>query len=272
LSVTHLFACDGCFVGFPAVASLIIAVVVLIGSIYMLLASNFGLRQGYLILMVSLFGWMLIMSAIWLFGAPGTTPGTGPRAREPQWIPFTATSQVAKEDFPEQVRTFPGGAWEAMSKKDAEGNEQDVIFPGKVDPRGDFETIRTAIKDAEARLAAKNETETVKADDWNFRPEGKATTIVEEDYPEAVVRVQFVNNKVLFGAKIPATVCPKKKPKCATHPETIVFAYRDKGLVFLYALYFLILSGIGFAIHLWLLARLERRQAADTARLEPATA
>ena len=70
--------CDGCWTGWQAVLGLVIAVTVLIGSIYMLLASNFGARLGYLVLMVSLMAWIILLAAMWLFGLPGTTPGTGP--------------------------------------------------------------------------------------------------------------------------------------------------------------------------------------------------
>ena len=81
-------ACDGCFVGLPAVLSFVLAVVLLIGSLYMLLASNFGARLAYLIVMVSLMAFMMFLSLLWTIGGPGTTTGTGPRGREPAWVPF----------------------------------------------------------------------------------------------------------------------------------------------------------------------------------------
>jgi replication initiation and membrane attachment protein DnaB len=40
----------------------------------------------------------------------------------------------------------------------------------------------------------------------------------------------------------------------------VVFAYKNKGKVYLYALYFLIVGLLAFGIHLWLLARYERHQ------------
>src|SRR6266498_3354177 len=98
IAALHLIplACAGSWAGWQAVLGLSIGVLVLIGSIYALLASNWGARLGYMVLMVALFAWMLLLSAMWLFGIPGTTPGTGPRGQEPQWIPFTATSDQAK--------------------------------------------------------------------------------------------------------------------------------------------------------------------------------
>jgi hypothetical protein len=264
LITTHLLlACDGCFVGLPAVLSLIIGLAVLVGSIYMLLASNLGARKAYLVLMVSLSAWMAIMSAIWTVGLPGTTPGTGPRGREPQWIPFTPTSEVAKEDFAAEIAKFPNG-WQTMTFKNADGTVADRIYPGKIDAKGELETIRALVTDAEARLAKTNGLAATASADWTFRAAGvTAATAEEKKLPPAEVRFLFVRGKVLFGAIIPAT---------SKHPETTVFAYRDKGLVFLYSLYFLFLSLIAFAVHLGLLARLEQREKEERAKLEPALA
>ncbi len=64
-----------------------------------------------------------------------------------------------------------------------------------------------------------------------------------------------------MGVTIPAT---------DDHREVTVFAFRDKGLVFLYSLYFLGVSILGFALHVWLLARLERKQKEREAELEGA--
>ena len=52
--------------------------------------------------------------------------------------------------------------------------------------------------------------------------------------------------------------------------ETIVFAYKNKGKVYLYALYFLIVGILAFASHLWLLARYEKKQKERESALQPA--
>lgn len=242
-------ACDGCFVGFPAVLSLVIAVVVLIGSIWVLLASNLGSRQGYLVLMVSLGIWMIILSSLWLFGAPGTTTATGPRGREPAWVPFTPNSQVATEDFPSELAQFPSG-WDAIGKE----------YPGKISSGGELENVRTTVETALAELAAAQGTKAKDPEDWAFRAKGVAATSPDQEaLPQAEVRYLMSGNKLLFGAVIPAT---------DDHPQTTVFAYRDKGLVFLYAAYFLIASVAIFLIHLVLLARFERKQNLQAAELE----
>lgn len=237
-------ACDGCFVGVPAVMSLVIAVVILVGSVYILLAADLGVRQGYLVLMVSLTAWMTILSAIWLFGAPGTTTATGPRGREPAWIPFTPTSQVAQEDFLTEIAQFPSG-WDKIGK----------MYPGKIESRGELETIRTTVTDAEVRLTG------APWADWAFRSSDvPMTSPDEQQIPAAEVRFVQKGSTLLFGAVIPATT---------SHPQTTVFAYRDKGMVFLHALYSLVASLALLVLHLWLLVRFEKEEKRRTAELTP---
>ena len=42
------------------------------GSVFLLLSAIFGLRMGYLLAATGFFAFMLILSALWVFGAPGT--------------------------------------------------------------------------------------------------------------------------------------------------------------------------------------------------------
>lgn len=246
-------ACDGCFKGAPAVISLVIAVVVLIGSIYALLWSNLGARQAYLVTMVALSAWMILMSAMWMFGAPGTTPGTGPRGREPAWVPFTPDSEQALA-FKDILDQFPSG-WETINVASPK------VYPGKIDSVGELVNVTKQITEAEARLAKKQGTRATKATDWDFLAQEAKPTPGQENLPRATMRFyQQGNTPLLVGAIIPAT---------AKHPRVTVFAYRDKGLVFLTASYFLLASILLFVIHLVLLARYERGAVAKEAALTP---
>lgn len=246
-----LIACDGCFVGLPAIISTVLAFVLLIGSIYMLIASNLGARTGYLVTMTSLFAFMIILSVLWLIGAPGTTTGTGPRGREPAWVPFTQDSEVARQDFPTAVDSFPQG-WD----------EPGEIYPGRLDSNGEFQSVSSAVKAALANEAHVEDLAADEPSDWNFRLPGPPLTPAERQTPVGTVRFTFEQNRLLFGVTIPAT---------DLHREVTVFAYRDKGLVYLQALMFLIVSFAGFIGHLWLLARLERKQEQRDAALEQET-
>ena len=57
----------------------LVGVGVLIGSVYLLLATNTGVRNGFLIAMAGLFGWMFCMGAIWWIY------GIGLRGKDPSW-------------------------------------------------------------------------------------------------------------------------------------------------------------------------------------------
>ena len=256
MAFLHLIplACDGCWSGWQAVLGLVIAVVVLIGSIYMLLASNFGARLGYLVLMVSLMVWIILLSSMWLFGLPGTPAGTGPRGAESAWIPFTPTSDQAKV-FSDTLNNFPNGpTWKPIG----------TLFSGNIDSKGEFATVRTLVEESLAALAAKQKTQATDPKDWNFRAAGvPPSTPDEEPFPQAKVAFSKTGTPLIFGADIPAT---------SKHPEVLVFAYKNKGKVYLYALYFLIVGILGFAVHLWFLARYERHQKEREAALQPQAA
>lgn len=228
----------GEWAGLRATVVVLIAVAFLIGSIYLLLMSVYGAKQAYFVLMVSLFTFMILLSAIWLFGAPGTVPGTGPRGPEPRWAPFLATSQQA-QDFP-AVGRFPSG-WDAPGKK----------YGGQIEAKGEVENIRATLTDAlAARAQSQGLKKGTKPEDYNFRAFEKAATPEEAKYPLADVRFEESGDRLIVGVTIPAT---------DQHPELMVFAYRDKGRVFQYAAAFLGVSVVGFLLHLGALAALERR-------------
>jgi hypothetical protein len=257
-------ACDGCFKGYPAVISLVLIVALLIGSIWMLLWSNLGARVSYLVTMVSLGAFMVTMSLIWLIGAPGTTTATGPRGREPAWVPFTPDSPQG-DQFREVVDSFPDGeGWV----------EPGPIFPGQIDSSGEVQAVTSAIQHALANQSLVSELEPGETytereledeiDAWDFRRPGEeALTAAQERIPEADgLKFYQSDTPLLFGVTIPAT---------DDHPERTVLAYRDKGLVYLYSLYFLIASLAIFVLHLWLLGRHELRKKDEDERMETRT-
>lgn len=61
--------------------TVIIGVVALCGSVYLLLATNMGVRLGFLVAFAGLFGWMASMGAIWW------AYGIGLKGKEPSWKP-----------------------------------------------------------------------------------------------------------------------------------------------------------------------------------------
>jgi len=95
----------------PTVRGILVVVVgvtVLMGSIFMILSTNSGVRVGFLIAASALFGWMFLMGSIWV------VYGIGLKGRDPAWmatdINYSRTTDVpgvpdlaklpAEEDLP----------------------------------------------------------------------------------------------------------------------------------------------------------------------------
>ena len=79
----------------------LLAIVLLPGSVYLLLATNLGARVGFLIAVAGLFGWMTLMSIIW------TVYGIGFTGNPPSWKiqeviqgDVSSSSQTVLENFP----------------------------------------------------------------------------------------------------------------------------------------------------------------------------
>lgn len=251
-------ALEGQWSGAAAVAVVLTAAAIFMGTIYYLLTTIFGWRRAYYVIMVSLMGFLILLSLVWLVGIPGTGPGFGPRGREPEWIVFHPTSEFAA-DFKSDIAEFPNG-WDAPNKKYF-GNS-DTKQTGAIDAKGEIDTIKALIEPAAAGFMQARKLGSEKAEDYNFRPrlsaaEEKKLSPEEKAVPVAEVRFKDAGKgRLLFGATIPAS---------SKHPEITVFAMRDKGTVFLPALYFIVSSVVLFALHLWLLARDEIKQRAREA-------
>jgi len=100
----------------PAIRGLLVVatgVVVLIGSIYLIIATNIGLRNGLLISLAALLGWCFSMGMIWWIY------GIGLRGQDPSWIVeeinFSRDNAVVTEvvedlprteDLPDPEETF----------------------------------------------------------------------------------------------------------------------------------------------------------------------
>jgi hypothetical protein len=253
-------ALEGQWSGPAAVAVVLTAGLIFIGTIYYILATLFGWRRAYYVTMVSLMGFMIIISLVWLVGIPGTGPGFGPRGREPEWIPFLPNSEFAA-DFREHIGSFPDG-WDQPGKKYF-GNP-DKAQTGAIDSVGEIDSIKGLIEPALAGYFQQHPElkGSIKPEDYNFRrelpPDQEAKLTPEEkSVPVATIRFKDAGKgRLLFGVAIPAS---------DKHPQIAVFAFRDKGTVFLPSLYFLVTSLVLFVLHLWLLARDEVRQRAREA-------
>ena len=77
MSILAAIAFDPAIRGVLVVAT---GVGVLIGSIYLIVSTNVGFRQGLLITVAALSGWCMTMGAVW------TIYGIGLRGEDPSWI------------------------------------------------------------------------------------------------------------------------------------------------------------------------------------------
>lgn len=66
--------------------TVIIGVVMLMGSIYMILATNMGARLAFLVTLAGLAGWMMLMGAVWWIY------GIGLRGPDPTWQPVAGAT------------------------------------------------------------------------------------------------------------------------------------------------------------------------------------
>jgi hypothetical protein len=105
----------------------IIAVAVLMGSVYMILATNLGARLGFLVALTGLAGWMLLMGIVW------SVYGIGLRGKDPTWdaVPgrtvlqdvgalYTAGVLDVRPDIPDDT-PFPEQAAIVKQQFEAEG-------------------------------------------------------------------------------------------------------------------------------------------------------
>jgi len=87
----------------------IIAVTVLMGSVYMILGTNLGARLGFIVALTGLAGWMLLMGILW------SIYGIGLKGKDPTWqaVPGRTVLQdndaLYKAGVFDQPLTFPDG-------------------------------------------------------------------------------------------------------------------------------------------------------------------
>jgi hypothetical protein len=218
------------------------AFVFLPGSVYMLLASNFGALKGYLIAGTAFFGFLVMLSTIWTFGLPGTPALTGPKGVEPTFKFFTIDDPQASTY--DSVRNFQGGA----------GNGWQAAPEGEVAAGSAEETLKADLETARQRAVADLIEETNKE--------------VEDSSEE--LDVTNLDPKVFYtiqdGIEVAAVVISPKDPPAGSglkrpdfSPKT-TFAYRDPGAPSTPSMLFLAGSLVLFVVHMLLLGQVERRR------------
>jgi hypothetical protein len=218
------------------------AFVLLPGSIYMLLAANFGALKGYLIAGTAFFGFLAMLSAIWTFGLPGTPPLTGPKGVEPTFKFFTLNDPAAGTY--DSVRDFQGGAgngWQAAPEGEAAATSEEGSL------QADLET-------AKQRAVA----DLIKETNKNIKDSSKELDVTNLD-PKVFYTIQDGTEvaAIVISPKDPPEGSGLERPDFA--PKT-TFAYRDPGAPYLPSILFLVGSLVLFVAHTLALGWSERRR------------
>jgi hypothetical protein len=216
--------------------------ILLPGSVIMLLSANFGALKGYLIGATAFFGFVAMLSAVWLFGLPGTTPLTGPKGTQPTFKFFTLQDPAAGKY--DSVRNFQGGAgngWqEAPAAEGAQGGAQETL-------RADLDVAKqTALSKLINDTNKGNKDSSKDLDVTNL--DAKAFYTIQNGTEVAAI---------VISPKQPPAGSGLQKPTFA--PKT-TFAYRDPGAPSLPSLLFLIGALVLFVVHMLALGMVERRR------------
>jgi hypothetical protein len=220
----------------------LVAFVLLPGSVYMLLASNFGALRGYLIAGTAFFGFLVMLSAVWLFGIPGTTPLTGPKGPQPTFVPFTINDPAASTY--DSVRDFQGGAgngWQAAPEGEVEEGSPEATLKADLDVARQA-AVSALIEETNAGIEDSSE----ELDPTNL--DAKTYYTIQDGTEVAAI---------VISPKTPPAGSGLKRPDFA--PKT-TFAYRDPGNPYLPSILFLIASSVLFLVHMLLLGVVERRR------------
>ena len=224
------------------IAVVVTAFIFLPGSVYMLLASNFGALKGYLIAGTAFFGFLMMLSAVWLFGIPGTTPLTGPKGTQPSFKSFTLNDPAAATY--DSVRDFSGGAggaWQPEPTGELQQGSPEATL------KADLDTARqTAVSDLIEKTNANVKDSSEELDVTNL--DAKTYYTIQDGTEVAAI---------VISPKTPPAGSGLQRPDFA--PLT-TFAYRDPGNPYLPSIVFLVASVLLFLVHMVLLGVAERRR------------
>lgn len=202
--------------------------VLFIGSVLLVLSAVFGRRMGYLVLAVSFFGWMIVLSSVWTFGfwsqGPSTPVDLGPRGAEPGWVVESAGQNVADLPYNEYDSYPDGQAWQGP------------------EPPASVQSVTGAIQSYLADQA-------------------NADAGIEDPFaPNAFQTTDFTVQNIAFAASGDVSLAAAQAFYNGGGPTVTLYMRHDSGSVPRYSWMFLIGSAVLFAVHLPFLDRAERKR------------
>jgi hypothetical protein len=208
----------------------VMAFILFVGSVYLLLSAVFGRVMGYLVMMVAFAGWMLMFSALWLFGfwSQGTETPTnlGPRGAEPAWVVLQGGLGAAAEQY-ETFQSYPGDPW--------------------ADPGDGLTASVQSVSGAAQSFLAHQANEEL--------------GLAETD-PGAITGTQFAIDSIRFAPQDETSLAVVQAHFTGGGPLVTLSLYHDSGSIPRYSYMFIAGSLLLLAIHLPLLDRAERKRKA----------
>jgi hypothetical protein len=150
MTLVNTFAGIGWDPEIRGILTVVVGVVVLMGSVYLLLATNLAGRLGFLLALTAVFGWMTIHGITWWL----YPPGNGPAGRIPSWeieeINHSDLSQAQLEEAqdldtsslpsPEDLRAMTPEEVEQLSEEQADLLNDWRLLPEGNAARGEAQT------------------------------------------------------------------------------------------------------------------------------------
>jgi hypothetical protein len=137
------------------ILSVLVGVVVLMGSIYLVLATNLAQRLGFLIALTAVFGWMTIHGLVWWLYPPGTGPAGRPPAWEVEEIVYGDLSESLLDEAhdidtstlppPTEVNEFTPEEVAALSEEHADELNEWELLDASDASRGEAQTALDAV-------------------------------------------------------------------------------------------------------------------------------
>lgn len=136
------------------ILTVVVGVVVLMGSVYLILATNIATRLGFLLALAAFFGWMTIHGLVWWIYPPGNGPGGRLAAWEIEEINHGDLSQAALSEAheldpsglpdPEELGEMTPEQVEALSEERADDLDGWTLLPEGDAARGEAQTTLDA--------------------------------------------------------------------------------------------------------------------------------
>jgi hypothetical protein len=137
------------------ILSVLVGVVVLMGSIYLVLATNLAQRLGFLLALTAVFGWLTIHGLVWWLYPPGTGPAGRPPAWEVEEIVYGDLSESLLDEAhdidtstlppPTEVNEFTPEEVAALSEEHADELNEWELLDASDASRGEAQTALDAV-------------------------------------------------------------------------------------------------------------------------------